>query len=175
MFVTAQGSAYARFRRSLDNRSLGHALACAAEIKPLGLTDSLELLLLIRDKAPERYGRAAMRWHSRLTSEAGERADYLRQVPAAVRFISAEPLLGPPERLELAGIHWLIAGGESGPRHRPVAARWLRDLRDRCKAEDVAFFFKQWGRRHSTSGGRRLDGKTYSAMTITHAKLGAQQ
>ncbi len=60
------------------------------------------------------------------------RADYLREVPAAVRFISAEPLLGPLEGLDLTGIDWLIAGGESGPGHRPVREEWMRDLRDRC-------------------------------------------
>jgi hypothetical protein len=70
MFVTSQGSAYARFRRSLDARSLTSALACAAELRPLGLTDSLELLLLLRDKAPERFGPAALRWHGRYCREA---------------------------------------------------------------------------------------------------------
>jgi protein gp37 len=92
------------------------------------------------------------------------RADYLREVDAAVRFISAEPLLGPLEGLDLTGIHWLIAGGESGPKHRPVRIEWLRDMRDRCAEEDVAFFFKQWGGRTAKAGGRLLDGKTYDAM-----------
>jgi protein gp37 len=73
------------------------------------------------------------------------RADYLRQVDAAVRFISAEPLLGPLDGLDLTDIHWLIAGGESGPGHRRVDIDWLRDLRDRSGAEGVAYFFKQWG------------------------------
>src|SRR5215213_8556348 len=73
------------------------------------------------------------------------RADYLRTVPAAVRFISAEPLLGPLDGLDLDGIDWLIAGGESGPRHRRIDPEWVRDLRDRCAIENVAFFFKQWG------------------------------
>jgi hypothetical protein len=67
--VTSQGSAYARFRRSLNSGSVTNALAAAAELKPLGLTDSLELLLLLRDKAPERFGRAALRWHSRYVQE----------------------------------------------------------------------------------------------------------
>jgi protein gp37 len=92
------------------------------------------------------------------------RADYLRRVPAAVRFISAEPLLGPLDGLDLTGIDWLIAGGESGPRHRPVRAEWLRDLRDRCAGADVAFFFKQWGGPRSKSGGRMLDDQEWSAM-----------
>jgi protein gp37 len=73
------------------------------------------------------------------------RANHLRRVPAAVRFISAEPLLGPLPRLDLAGIDWVIAGGESGPGARPMHPEWARNLRDRCSAEEVAFFFKQWG------------------------------
>lgn len=89
------------------------------------------------------------------------RADYLRQVDSAVRFISAEPLLGPLTGLNLDGIDWLIAGGESGIRHRRCDIDWIRDLRDRCDAEDVAFFFKQWGGRTSKVGGRLLDGCTH--------------
>jgi protein gp37 len=89
------------------------------------------------------------------------RADRLREVGAAVRFISAEPLLGPLEGLELDGIHWLIAGGESGPRHRPVRIEWLRELRDACLDQGVAFFFKQWGGRSPKAGGRKLDGRTW--------------
>ncbi len=93
-----------------------------------------------------------------------DRADYLRRVPAAVRFISAEPLLGPLDGLDLSGIDWLIVGGESGTRHRPMQAQWATDLRDLCRREGVAFFFKQWGGARAKSGGRRLDGRTYSAM-----------
>jgi protein gp37 len=92
------------------------------------------------------------------------RADHLRQVPAAVRFISAEPLLGPLEELRLNGIDWLIAGGESGPRHRPVEESWLLELRDRCLDAEVAFFFKQWGGHRPKSGGRELDGRTWDDM-----------
>jgi protein gp37 len=92
------------------------------------------------------------------------RADYLREVDAAVRFISAEPLLGPLEGLDLTGIDWLISGGESGPKHRPVRIEWLRDLRDRCADEEVAYFFKQWGGHRPKSGGRVLDGRTWDEM-----------
>lgn len=92
------------------------------------------------------------------------RADYLRQVPSAVRFISAEPLLGPVPDLQLDGIDWVIAGGESGPIHRPPKAEWFLDLRDRCVEAEVAFFFKQWGGRISKSGGRLLDGREWSEM-----------
>lgn len=90
------------------------------------------------------------------------RADYLRMIPSAVRFISAEPLLGPLEGLDLAGIDWVIAGGESGPRHRPVRIEWLRQLRDACEENGVPFFFKQWGGRTPTAGGRLLDGREHS-------------
>jgi protein gp37 len=92
------------------------------------------------------------------------RADYLREVDAAVRFISAEPLLGPLEGLDLGGIDWLIAGGESGPKSRPVREEWLLELRDRCAAEGVAFFFKQWGGLRSKSGGRLLQDRTWDEM-----------
>lgn len=93
-----------------------------------------------------------------------ERADALREIPAAVRFISAEPLLGPLEGLDLSGINWLIAGGESGSGHRPVHADWIRKLRDQCVTDDVAFFFKQWGGTRPKSGGRALDGRTWDEM-----------
>jgi protein gp37 len=99
------------------------------------------------------------------------RADYLRQVPATVRFISAEPLLGPLDRLDLTDIDWLIAGGESGPRHRPVREKWLLDLRDRCLNEGVAYFFKQWGGRRPKSGGRELDGRTWDQMPASALAL----
>jgi three-Cys-motif partner protein len=92
------------------------------------------------------------------------RADYLRAVPAHVRFISAEPLLGPLEGLDLTGIQWLIAGGESGPKFRRVRADWIRELRDLCEVEGVPFFFKQWGGIRSKSGGRDLDGREWNAM-----------
>jgi len=92
------------------------------------------------------------------------RADYLREVPAQVRFISAEPLLGPLDRLSLDGIDWLIAGGESGPRHRPMAEEWVLALRDRCIDAGVAFFFKQWGGRTSKVGGRELGGREWSEL-----------
>jgi protein gp37 len=92
------------------------------------------------------------------------RADYLRTVPAAVRFVSAEPLLGPLDTLDLTQIDWLIVGGESGPRHRPVNVEWVRNLRDRCTEEGVAFFFKQWGGRTSKARGRVLDDREWSEL-----------
>jgi len=94
------------------------------------------------------------------------RADVLREVPSAVRFISAEPLLGPLPALDLKGIDWLIVGGESGLRHRAIQLEWVRELRDRASAHDVAFFFKQWGGRTPKSGGRTLDGRTWDDMPL---------
>lgn len=92
------------------------------------------------------------------------RADHLRKVPAHIRFISAEPLLGPLDRLNLEGVHWLITGGESGYGHRPCDPEWVRNLRDRCVAEGVAFFHKQWGGRTPKAGGRLLDGRTWDEL-----------
>jgi protein gp37 len=92
------------------------------------------------------------------------RADALRAVPATVRFISAEPLLGPLQGLDLTGIDWLIAGGESGPKHRVMRPEWARELRDLCLEEGVAYFFKQWGGRTSKAGGRELDGRTWDEL-----------
>jgi protein gp37 len=91
-----------------------------------------------------------------------KRIDHLRSVPAAVRFISAEPLLGPLTGIDLTDIHWLIAGGESGHHARPVDQCWVRELRDVATAADVAFFFKQWGGRTPKAGGRTLDGREWS-------------
>jgi protein gp37 len=101
------------------------------------------------------------------------RADALRATPAAVRFISAEPLLGSiADELDLTGIDWLIVGGESGPKHRPMKLEWVCELRDRCLAEGVAFFFKQWGGRTPKAGGRELLGRTWDQMPIVR---GAEQ
>lgn len=97
------------------------------------------------------------------------RADALREIPATVRTISAEPLLGPLEGLVLDGVHWLIAGGESGAGHRRIDPAWAIELRDRCQAEGVAFFFKQWGGHRPKSGGRELDGRTWDETPIARA------
>jgi protein gp37 len=92
------------------------------------------------------------------------RADALRAAPAVTRFLSLEPLLGPLPSLNLAGIDWVIVGGESGAGHRPVDPAWVRELRDRCNAAGVAFFFKQWGGHTPKAGGRLLDGRTWDQM-----------
>lgn len=91
------------------------------------------------------------------------RVRYLREVPAAVRFLSCEPLLGPL-KLNLEGIHWVIVGGESGPGHRPIEAEWVRGIYEQTKASGAAFFFKQWGGLRPKSGGRELDGRTWDDM-----------
>jgi protein gp37 len=92
------------------------------------------------------------------------RADCLRQIPAAIRFLSLEPILGPLPSLSLDGIHWVIAGGESGPEHRAIDLAWVRDVRDRCASQDVAFFFKQVGGPTPKAGDRQLDGRTWDEM-----------
>jgi protein gp37 len=94
-------------------------------------------------------------------ADSAWRADALRRVPAARRHISAEPLLGPLDTLDLTGIDLVIAGGESGPQRRPPRAAWLRGLRDRCVTAGVAFDFKGWGGRGQRDGGRLLDGRLW--------------
>jgi len=91
-----------------------------------------------------------------------DRVDDLRQVPARTRFLSCEPLLGSLRGIDLSGIHWLIAGGESGPNCRPVDAEWLRELRDQSVASGTRFFFKQWGGRTPKANGRDLDGRQWN-------------
>jgi len=95
------------------------------------------------------------------TDEYTWRLDCLRQVPATVRFVSFEPLLGRIEDVSLRGISWVIVGGESGPGARPMGADWARQIRDACRAADVPFFFKQWGGVRRTQAGRRLDGRLW--------------
>jgi protein gp37 len=90
-----------------------------------------------------------------------ERIACLRDAPAAVRFLSLEPLLGPMPELPLDGINWVIVGGESGPGARPMRVEWARSVRDQCLAAGVPFFFKQWGGVQRTKAGRQLDGKTW--------------
>jgi protein gp37 len=97
-------------------------------------------------------------------AEVLSRADALREVPAALRFLSCEPLLGSLRGIDLGGIGWVIAGGESGPSHRPVRPEWVSELRDACEARTVPFFFKQWGGRTPKAGGRLLDERVHDDM-----------
>ena len=96
------------------------------------------------------------RWLSRLET--------LRLTSARTRFLSLEPLLGSLSDLNLSGVHWVIAGGESGPGARPVDPNWVREIRDRCVAGRVPFFFKQWGGVNKKRSGRVLDGRTWDEM-----------
>lgn len=88
----------------------------------------------------------------------------LQGVPAAVRFLSLEPLIGPLEKLPLGGIDWVIVGGESGPRARPVQRAWVDSIFRQCRAAGVPFFFKQWGGVRKDLTGRELNGRTYNEM-----------
>jgi protein gp37 len=92
------------------------------------------------------------------------RIDCLRQVPASIRFLSCEPLLGPLHGLDLVGIHWVIVGGESGPGARPMQEDWVRNIKRQCDRDGVAFFFKQWGGVNKKAAGRLLDGQTWDGM-----------
>lgn len=95
---------------------------------------------------------------------ATKRIKHLQQSPASIRFLSIEPLIGPVGTMDLAGIHWVIAGGESGPNARPMHIDWARDIRDQCAKSGVAFFFKQWGGIRPKSGGRALDGREWNEL-----------
>jgi protein gp37 len=92
------------------------------------------------------------------------RVERLRNVNAHVRFLSLEPLLGPLHSLDLTGIHWVIAGGESGPKARPVRADWVRAIRDACIRQEVPFHFKQWGGVNKKAAGRILDDRTWDQL-----------
>jgi len=88
----------------------------------------------------------------------------LRVTPAAVRFLSVEPLLEDVGKLPLSGISWVIVGGESGPGARPMKEEWVLSIREQCKTANVPFFFKQWGGVHKKAAGRTLRGRTYDAF-----------
>jgi protein gp37 len=135
-------------------------------------------------KRPRRLVRlaAGLPWPSNIwvgvsveTAEVLRRVDQLRQVPAAVRFISAEPLLGPLMGLSLEGLDWVIAGGESGFKARPLDLDWVRSLRDHCLEAKVPFFFKQVGGRTPKTGGRHLDGRTWDQMPAACAPSSAPE
>ncbi len=95
------------------------------------------------------------------------RIDHLREIDAAVRFISFEPLLGPVPEFDSEGIDWVIVGGESGPGARPLHKHWVREIRDHCQARNVPFFFKQWGGVNKKRYGRILDRKTWNELPDT--------
>lgn len=93
-----------------------------------------------------------------------DRIDYLRNTSAVIKFLSCEPLIGPLDRLNLTNINWVIVGGESGPKSRPMKSEWVTSIKAQCEKKKVAFFFKQWGGRNKKAAGRTLDGKTYDGM-----------
>ena len=97
-------------------------------------------------------------------TECTFRIDDLQQTAAATKFISFEPLLGPIPDIDLEGIDWVIVGGESGPRARPMEPQWAIDIRDKCLDADVPFFFKQWGGVNKKKNGRLLDGRSWDGM-----------
>lgn len=95
-----------------------------------------------------------------------DRVDYLRATPAAVRFISFEPLLGSVRDADLRSIHWAIVGGESGPKARPMPQIWVEEIEEICRKHDTAFFFKQWGGRNKKAAGRTFRGQTFDEMPV---------
>ncbi len=105
------------------------------------------------------------------TDEYCSRIDDLRSTKAHLKFLSLEPLLGPLGSLDLEGIGWVIVGGESGPKARPMDPAWVADLRDQCRRARVPFFFKQWGGRNKKRAGRELDGRTWSEMPVALGNL----
>ena len=134
----------------------------------------------VLSKRPERVAELASKieWAENIwmgtsveNSKYVERIRVLQKIPAAVRFLSVEPLLGPISRMPLKDIHWVIVGGESGPKSRPMKIDWVRSIRDQCVLKEVPFFFKQWGafgadgvRRSKKANGRELDGEEWSEM-----------
>ncbi len=99
------------------------------------------------------------------------RIDDLREVDAAVRFLSLEPLLGPLPGLDLVGIDWVIVGGESGPGARPMQEEWALEIQEQCRASDVPFFFKQWGGVNKKKAGRILHGRTWDEYPEAAQKI----
>lgn len=104
------------------------------------------------------------------TARYRPRIDALRSTEARVKFLSLEPLLGPLHDLDLDGIDWVIVGGESGPKARPMEPTWVTDIRDQCRRAQVPFFFKQWGGKNKKKAGRLLQGRTWSQMPTSAAE-----
>lgn len=121
---------------------------------------------LLRDYVNCRYGRGKAPPHIWLGVSIEDKAAltrlrHLKEAQASTRFVSFEPLLESLGPVDLAGIHWAIVGGESGPRSRPIDIEWIRELRDQCAAFGTAFFFKQWGGKTPKAGGNVLDGRQW--------------
>ncbi len=95
-----------------------------------------------------------------------DRLKYLKEVPATIKFLSLEPLLGPITNIDLTDIHWVIVGGESGPNARPMEKKWVIDIQKQCVESNVPFFFKQWGGVNKKKAGRILNGRTFDEMPV---------
>ena len=121
------------------------------------------LMKFINDRYRTRPAPAHMWFGVSVENEpATSRIAHLRKANAEIRFLSIEPLIAPVGPLDLRGIHWVIVGGESGPRSRPMDREWVIDIRNQCVTAGVAFFFKQWGGRSPKIGGRLLEGREWS-------------
>jgi protein gp37 len=97
------------------------------------------------------------------------RLETLRSVPAHVRFVSFEPLIGSVAGADLSGIHWAIVGGESGPRARTIEQSWVTEIKTACRRYGTAFFFKQWGGKNKAATGRKLEGRTWDEYPLSAA------
>ena len=132
----------------------------------------------ILTKRPDRMARITRRlpllpnvWLGTSVENAAvvERLDHLRSTPAAMRFVSFEPLIGSVAGADLSGIDWAIVGGESGPRSRPMEEEWIEEIYDLCEDAGAAFFFKQWGGKNKKAAGRLYRGRTQDGMPAVHA------
>ena len=139
------------------------------------MTECSQHTFQVLTKRPERAAdlSAQVRWTANIWMGTSvedvnvvERVRALQKTAAKVRFLSVEPLLGPLPRLPLSKMHWVIVGGESGPAARPMEAKWVRQIRDRCILQRVPFFFKQWGGVNKKKTGRLLDGRTWDQMPL---------
>jgi protein gp37 len=99
-------------------------------------------------------------------ANAKKRIDYLRQTKAAIKFLSCEPLISDLGKLDLTNINWVIVGGESGPKSRPIEENWVLDIFSQCKRADIPFFFKQWGGVNKKKNGKKLKGVVYQEMPV---------
>lgn len=134
---------------------------------------------LMRDYINTRYGEGLAPEHIWLGTSVEDgarksRVRHMQQMHASVRFLSIEPLIGPIGHVDLAGIHWVIVGGESGPKARPMEVDWVREVRDQCHRAGVAFFFKQWGGIRPKAGGRTLDGEEWNQVPFELPRFAAE-
>ncbi len=126
---------------------------------------------LMRDYVKRRYGKGEAPpniWLGTSVEDGTKvaRIRHVQDMPASIKFLSVEPLIGPIGKVDLKGIDWVIVGGESGPGHRPMKKEWVIEVRDQCVKAKVPFFFKQWGGLRPKSNGRELDGTTWDEFPI---------